>query len=105
MTAVKAVRPDVAEKAQESLNKYSKDENGLRQLVKDAGGKEFLNRAANFASNAPRVRAMFQRFGVNPHTLKDQVVDNLYNNAPKQQKPSNLPVSTNNFRDRLDKLK
>lgn len=107
MTAVRAVRPDVAEKAQEMLNNYSSDKEGLQKLVRDAGGRAFLDKAADFASSAPRVKAMFQKFGVNPHALKNEVIKNLNNNSNnpspiKSEKPINV---AGDYKDRLSKLK
>ena len=80
MTAVRAARPDIAEKAEKELNNYSTDRDGLQKLIKDKGGETFLNNAVDFANNAPRVRAMFDKFGVKPETLKDNVMKELQSN-------------------------
>lgn len=105
IAAVRAIRPDVAEEAEKRLSKYSKDEAGLRQLVKDSGGREFLNKAADFASRAPRVKAMFQRFGADPHAIKEEVIKNLYETSPNQQRQPQQINAPSNYKDRLSKLK
>lgn len=76
----------------------------MRQVIKDCGGRAFLDKAADFASNAPKVKTLFQKFGLNPHALKDQVVKDLYESPAKPQ--DKMPANTqSDYRDRLARLK
>lgn len=106
MTAVKAVRPDIAEKAEKELNNYTTDKAGLQKLIKDKGGEAFLSSAVNFAKNAPRVRAMFDKFGVNPEALKDNVMRELQGTEPAQAQHSASALSPGmSSMERLKKLR
>lgn len=49
-------------------NKYSNDINGLRRVINDNGGKEFLDKALEFA-NKPLVQAGLKKFGVTPELI------------------------------------
>ena len=105
MTAVRAVRPDIAEKAEKELNNYTADKEGLQKLIRDKGGEAFLNSAVNFANNAPRVRAMFDKFGVKPETLKDNVIKELQsNNQSNGVKAKNENPASSSL-ERLKKLR
>jgi len=100
------VRPDIAEKAEKELNKYTPDQAGLQKLVRDKGGEAFLNGAVNFANNAPRVRAMFDKFGVKPETLKDNVMKELQSSQPRSVSAGNSSANpATSSLERLKKLK
>jgi len=78
----------------------------LRKLVADEGGEAFLNGAVNFANNAPRVKAMFDKAGVKPETLKDNVMKELQNSQPRpMQTGSPSANSASSSLERLKKLR
>lgn len=49
-------------------SRYSNDINGLRQVINDNGGKDFLDKALKFA-NQPLVQAGLKKFGVTPELI------------------------------------
>ena len=104
MKAVSAVRPDVAEKAQKELRKYSLDQAGLRKAVESYGGEAFLNKAVDFANSAPRVKRIFNQFGVKPEQLKDNVIKQLNSGAPSEP-VKGFEDNSKSYKDRLSKLK
>jgi len=78
----------------------------LQKLVRDKGGEAFLNSAVNFANNAPRVRAMFDKFGVKPETLKNNVMRELQNSQSRSASVENSPEnSASSSLERLKKLR
>ena len=85
------------------MKKYPQTKEGLQQLISEYGGERFIDSAVNFASTAPRVKAMFNRFGINPQALKNTVMQNIGN------QPVSAPIQTanpaNSFQDRLNKLR
>ena len=102
MGAMKLFSPQIAAQASEKMKKYPQTKEGLQQLISEYGGQNFIDSAVNFASTAPRVKAMFNRFGINPQALKNTVMQNIGN------QPS-VPIQTanpaNSFQDRLNKLR
>lgn len=106
MGIVKSINPQLAQKAEAELKKYSQNSEGLQQLVQSMGGKVFLDSAYNFACSNPKVSGMLNKFGVDPATLKSQVEQAL-------NERSSLPVKQNNksseamsgYLDRLNNLK
>lgn len=103
LQAMRAFNPEATKKVEQELRNYSQDKAGLQKLVKKYGGRKFIDEAANFANNAPKVKSWFDRFGVDPNKLKDNVVDMLDSDSPPQQpKPTS---SVSNYRDRLSKMK
>lgn len=59
---------DKLNQAMSMANKYPSDINGLKSVINDNGGIDFLNRALKFASN-PMVQAGLKRFGVTPELI------------------------------------
>jgi len=75
-------------------------------LIKDKGGEAFLNSAVNFANNAPRVRAMFDKFGIKPEALKDNVMKELQNSQSRSASVGNSSVNpASSSLERLKKLR
>lgn len=107
LQAARAFSPKLAEKAESELKKYPANKEGLQKLVDHYGGEAFVNSAVDFANKAPRVNALFKRFGVKPEALKETVMKNLNKTAS----PSNSSSSehnknpANSFKDRLNKLR
>ena len=94
--------PELANQASEKMKQYPQTKEGLQKLISEYGGERFIDSAVNFASNAPRVKAMFNRFGINPQTLKNTVMQNIGN-------PPSVPIQAANpassFQDRLSKIR
>lgn len=106
MTAVRAIRPDVAEQAEKELNNYTPDKAGLQKVVARYGGEAFLNKAVDFANTAPRVKKMFAQFGIKPEALKDNIMKELQNSDHPAAAPEHRRINpASSSRERLNKLK
>lgn len=87
------------------------DANGLKKVVQKYGGEAFVDEAVNFVSRAPKVKAMFNKFGVNPQSLKNNVMKELskvdsMSNTPKQApSKSQQSDSVKQLNERLKNLK
>lgn len=100
---MRAFNPEATKKVEQELRNYSQDKAGLQKLVKKYGGKKFVDEAASFATNAPKVKSWFDRFGVDPQKLKENVIEMLDNDSPApQSKPTN---SVSDYKDRLSRMK
>lgn len=90
---------------EKELKNYTPDKTGLKKLINNYGGKAFVDEAANFANNAPKVKALFNKFNIDPIALKDNVMKNM------QDESSDVPCRemkdnpAGSFKDRLSKLK
>lgn len=104
MAMVGAVRPDIADKARDVMKNVSMDENGLRDFVQQQGGKAFLDEAERFANSRPAVKAAFNKFGINPHNLRDTVEKTLSHSSESSKTAAKKPTASE-FRNRLDKMK
>lgn len=60
---------DKLSQALKMSDKYSKDINGLKQVINDNGGNDFLNKALNFA-NSPLARIALSKIGITPEVLE-----------------------------------
>lgn len=60
---------DKIQQALSMSNKYSNDINGLRQVINDNGGKNFLDKALQFANN-PLARVGLNKLGVTPEVIE-----------------------------------
>ena len=94
--------PELANQASEKMKQYPQTKEGLQKLISEYGGESFINSAVNFASNAPRVKAMFNRFGIDPQTLKNTVMQNIGSQAGMSIQSEN---PANSFQDRLSKIR
>jgi len=103
MGAMKLFSPQIAAQASEKMKKYPQTKEGLQQLINEYGGENFINSAVNFASTAPRVKAMFNRFGINPQTLKNTVMQNMESKSINP--PYQVANNATSFQDRLNKLR
>lgn len=59
---------DKIQQAMQMSNKYSRDINGLRQVINDNGGASFIEKALSFA-NKPLVSAGLSKLGVTPEVI------------------------------------
>lgn len=60
---------DKIQQALQISKNYSKDVNGLRKVINDNGGRNFLDKALNFANN-PLVRVGLGKIGVTPEVIE-----------------------------------
>lgn len=59
---------DKIQQAMQMSSKYSHDINGLRRVINDNGGTNFIEKALNFA-NKPLVSAGLAKLGVTPELI------------------------------------
>lgn len=85
------------------MQKYPANKEGLQKLIADKGGEAFVNSAVDFAGKAPKVRALFNRFGVNPETLKNSMMRDLQSDVTDVEYRTVNPAE--GFKDRLNKLR
>lgn len=105
LTAARAFNPELADRAEKELKKYPKTKEGLQQVIAEYGGMAFVDSAVDFATKAPKVKALFDKFKVNPRTLKDNVMKELQTGnqpASTKQKGENSALSS---LERLKKLR
>ena len=87
---------DKIQQALSMSNRYSNDINGLRQVIQDNGGKNFLDKALKFANN-PLAKA-----GLNKIGLTSELIESI-----KKDLGVNTTINTNSndIMERLKKLK
>lgn len=60
---------DKIQQALQMSNKYPKDIQGLRQVINDNGGSNFLDKALNFY-NKPLVKIALSKAGITPEIIE-----------------------------------
>lgn len=85
---------DKINQAQKMMSNYSSDMSGLRKVINDNGGTDFLNKAIQFSNN-PLVKVALRKVGVT-----DELIESVKKDlgiAPAQ--------NSDNFLDRFKNLK
>ena len=95
--------PQLAAQASEKMKQYPQTREGLQKLITEHGGQAFVDRAVNFAANAPRVKALFNKFGIDPRALKNNVMQSM-SNQPVEVKYQEVNPAVS-FQERLSKLR
>ena len=105
LTAARAFNPELADQAEKEIKKYPQTKEGLQQVITEYGGMAFVDSAVDFATKAPRVRALFDKFGVNPRTLKDNVMKELQTGSQSSGTKQKNENAASSSLERLKKLR
>lgn len=87
------------------LKNYTPDKAGLKKLINNYGGKAFVDEAANFANSAPKVKALFDKVGINPIELKENVMRNMRDEPVNVQYREAKDNPVKSSKERLSKLR